>query len=516
MTNFLLGDAIMAVSLFLTLAFLVYLANSLFLLLKSKKSQPAQEVALTTRPEVAIHLPIYNEFYVVDRVIQACTRVAEKYGKDKVRIYVIDDSTDETRAKVDSLVSEFGAQGFRFKVVRRGTRRGFKAGALQSAFGLTTEKYVAVLDADFVPPPDFLNRTVGMLEEDESIGFVQARWGHLDRDYNLLTGSVAIGIDAHFLLEQRGRNGAGYLMVFNGSAGVLRSSAIREAGGWDDDTLTEDLDLSYRLQLAGYRGVFLGDLQVPGELPPTVTGLKRQQGRWARGYMQTSKKLLGRIRKSKALTRSQKIEAGIHLTYYIVHPLMVISFLLVVSAALLPGNLAQQEVFVPFPGVPGGSSGTAGFDVNASQIFPLLVVFSTLMVLYYSVESLRIQNIELKSSTKQVFLLMVLGYGMSISNSVQAIAGLVSKETGTFFRTPKYAVTKAGESWRKKNYQLPLNSVTALEGAAVLLGTIALSQAISADNMAILPILSMYIIGYGSVLALTLGNALGRTGRRDI
>jgi cellulose synthase/poly-beta-1,6-N-acetylglucosamine synthase-like glycosyltransferase len=275
-------------SVFLSVAFVVYGLNTLHLMLRSRRYKPVAIIPLSSRPPVAIHLPIFNEYYVVGRLLASCTHVAARYGVDRVRIYVIDDSTDETSTEIDTLVSNYSAQGYRFKTIRRGTRQGFKAGALQAALQETDEKYLAVLDADFVPPADFLERTVSVLEKDPVLGFVQARWGHLDRSHSVVTESVAIGIDAHFHLEQQGRNGSGYLMNFNGSAGVLRTDAVRAAGGWAPDTLAEDLDLSYRLQLQGNRGLYLIDLEVPGEVRPTITRLKRLEGRWAWGSVQAA------------------------------------------------------------------------------------------------------------------------------------------------------------------------------------------------------------------------------------
>ncbi|HKT21994.1 MAG TPA: glycosyltransferase family 2 protein, partial [Nitrososphaerales archaeon] len=331
--------------------------------------------------------------------------------------------------------------------------QGFKAGALQAGLSETVEKYVAVLDADFVLPTGFLERTVAILEANPDVGFVQAKWGHLDRGHNVVTQSLAIGVDAHFLLEQTGRNGNGFLMNFNGSAGVLRASAIREAGGWAPDTLAEDLDLSYRLQLKGYRGVYLNDLEVPGELPPTIAGMKRQQGRWARGSLQAAKKLMGRISTSDKLSIRQKVEAGIHLTYYIVHPLMVASFLLAVAATFLSVDVIRYAVDVSIPSV--SFMGVAGgammiFQVVPWVVFSSLVVLSTFSVLLYCIQAIRVQRLRLVENVKEVILLVVLGYGISISNSVQALGGLFSLRTGTFSRTPKYAIEARGQTWEEK------------------------------------------------------------------
>ncbi|MDA4128725.1 MAG: glycosyltransferase [Thaumarchaeota archaeon] len=519
------ANIFLAVSVSLSMAFVVYGLNTVHLTMRAKGYSPLACGQLLTRPSVAVHLPIYNELYVVPRLLDSCVKMANHYGKELVSIYVIDDSTDETSAKIDGLVEKFTAAGFTFRVIRRGSRTGFKAGALQSALEQTEAEYVAVLDADFVPPADFLDRALPHLQEDNSVGFVQSRWGYLDRGYNLITESMAIGIDAHFLIEQQGRNGSGYLMNFNGSAGVLRTQAIRRAGGWNSDTLAEDLDLSYRMQLAGYKGVYMNDLEVPGELPPTIAGLKRQQGRWARGSVQTAKKLLGPIRRSDKLTFGQKIEAGVHLTYYLVHPLMVASFLLAVATTFLDIDVIRYAVNVSIPSLVSGQSLLAvltlpslvfvSVQVAPWAVFSVLIALSTVAVLYYCVEAIRVQKLGLLENTKEILLLVVLGYGISISNSVQALSGLFSKNTGTFMRTPKYAITSTTETWREKKYQLPLNMTSVFEAGGVALACLAIINAFLSNNIGIIPILVIYLSGYALVLSLTLKQALTSAGRSD-
>lgn len=461
---------------------------------------------------------MYNELYVVGRLLDSCVKAAGEYGSHLVGIYILDDSTDETRSEVDRIVKDYASRGYNVKVVRRGSRQGFKAGALQAGLSETVEKYVAVLDADFVLPTGFLERTVAILEANPDVGFVQAKWGHLDRGHNVVTQSLAIGVDAHFLLEQTGRNGNGFLMNFNGSAGVLRASAIREAGGWAPDTLAEDLDLSYRLQLKGYRGVYLNDLEVPGELPPTIAGMKRQQGRWARGSLQAAKKLMGRISTSDKLSIRQKVEAGIHLTYYIVHPLMVASFLLAVAATFLSVDVIRYAVDVSIPSV--SFMGVAGgammiFQVVPWVVFSSLVVLSTFSVLLYCIQAIRVQRLRLVENVKEVILLVVLGYGISISNSVQALGGLFSPRTGTFSRTPKYAIEARGQTWEEKKYQISSKGTTALELSATILAGAALVYGVVTSNYGILPILAVYLTGYSFVLYLTLTQTMRSKGLPD-
>ncbi|MDV3278134.1 MAG: glycosyltransferase [Nitrososphaerales archaeon] len=517
--SFPVGGVLLAVSICLSGAFFVYGFNTLHLTIRARRYRPSRAGPMLDRPTVAVHLPIYNELYVVGRLLAVCVVLAETYGRDLVKVYVIDDSTDETSSVIDGLVAEYRAKGLGFEVIRRGSRSGFKAGALQAALNATKEKYVAVLDADFVPPPDFLDRSIPLLEQDQTVGFVQSRWGHLDRHYNTVTESLAIGVDAHFLLEQRGRNGSGYLMNFNGSAGVLRAEAIREAGGWAADTLAEDLDLSYRLQLTSYRGVYLNDLEVPGELPPTIASLKRQQGRWARGSLQTAKKLFSQIASSKRLSLGQKTQAAVHLTYYLVHPLMIASFLIAVAADFLSIDVIKYSVNITIPSVVQGSSSIGlvmvGLQVAPWVVFSILIAMSTFAVLFYCVEAVRVQKLGILENAKKIILLVILGYGISISNSVQALSGLFSSETGTFSRTPKYAISRSGETWQDKKYQLSLNTTTALEAGAVVLASTASVWALITKNLGILPILLVYLTGYSFVLYLTLREKIGSGGRLD-
>lgn len=512
-------NLMLTVSVLLSILFFIYGFNTLHLTLRARRYKNSFAEPVAIKPKVAIHLPIYNEFYVVGRLLDACVRLAESYGKGLVGIYVIDDSNDETSRELDGLAAEYKNRGYQLKLIRRGNREGFKAGALQCALGQTTEKYVAVLDADFVPPPDFLDRTVPYLELDPHVGFVQSKWSHLDRGFNSVTQSVAIGIDAHFLLEQQGRNGSGYLMNFNGSAGVIRVDAIREAGGWASDTLAEDLDLSYRMQLCGYKGHYLNDLEVPAELPPTISSLKRQQGRWARGSLQAARKLLRRIAGSKHLTLGQKLEAWVHLTYYLVHPLMVASFLLAIVAVFLQVNVIKYGVNITLPIMPvgGTAAGTTAFSfiIVPWIVFSFLIAMSTFAVLLYCIQAVRLQKLGLFENVKEIIILVILGYGISISNSVHALTGIFSREAGTFSRTPKYAIERSGQSWRGKKYQMPFNKTSLLEAGAVGLAVFASVFAYQTGNLGILPILLVYLTGYAFVLYLTIRQTMGSAGLRD-
>ncbi len=506
-----ISGVILGISTLLSLSFVVYGFNMLHLARRASRYVFPKEREMGERQAVAVHLPIYNELYVAGRLLESCVKMAEHYGKELVRICVIDDSDDETSHEIDVALEAYKKQGYMVEVLRRSSRVGFKAGALQAALEGTSEPLVAIFDADFVPPPDFLDRTVPFFQDNDDVGFVQCRWIHLDRRYNTITETLAIGVDTHFLLEQPGRWSSGYLMNFNGSAGLIRREAIVKAGGWGSDTLAEDLDLSYRMQLVGYRAVYLKDVEVPAELPPTITSFKRQQGRWARGSIQTAKKVIPSVLRSRALSLRQKFEAVVHLTYYLVHPLMVFSFLLALVATFLGVDVIKYVVNVSLPG-PGAGAQAPSLVLQIAPwlVFSALIVASTLAVLYACVEAVKAQKLGLLQNVKEILLLVVIGYGISISNTVSALIGLLSRKTGSFLRTPKYAIKDKQDSWRGKKYQLPINGVTVLEALATAAGVAAIYWGFKTGNDGIVPILVVYVVGYLSVLALTLHQSISK------
>ncbi len=507
-----LASIILGASVLLSFSFFIYGINTLHLTRRARHYAQPSPTEPTSRPPIAVHLPVYNELYVADRLLSACTKMADRYGRDLVRVCVIDDSDDETCEKLDALSKGYRAQGYRVEILRRGTRAGYKAGALQAALERTTEPFLAVFDADFAPSEDFLNKTVPFMLQDEKVGFVQCRWTHFDRGYNMITETLAIGVDAHFLLEQPGRSTSGYLMNFNGSAGLLRRDAIVKAGGWNSDTLAEDLDVSYRMQLSGYKPVYLKDVKVAAELPPTITSLKRQQGRWARGSIQTARKLMPSIFASKRLSLRQKFEAFVHLTYYMVHPLMVASFVLALLATFLNINVISYAVSVsiPNPATILGSPLQLTVSVVPWAVFALMILLSTISVLYYCIEAVRAQHLGVLRNVKQIVLLVILGYGISVSNSVSALSGLLSRQTGVFLRTPKYAIVSKTETWKEKKYQLALNRVMIFETLASVGGIAAMVYAVALNNLGIVPILGVYVAGYLLVLYLTLSQSVAK------
>ena len=336
------------VSVSLTLILMVYGFNHYYLLTASRHYRlPRLQQLKGSLPTVCVHLPIYNEKYIVRRLVQACAEMAARYDRSKVRILLLDDSTDDTYEEARKITAEYSARGYHIELIHRDNRQGFKAGALQEALARTTEDYIALFDADFIPEADFLDRTIPYFIQDPHLGIVQSRWCHLNRDYNLLTFAVAIAIDIHFVVEQPGRYASGLYQNFNGSGGVLRKKAILEAGGWQSDTLTEDLDLSYRMQLNDYKMLYIKDLDSPAELPPTVPSFKQQQGRWANGSLRTARKILPQIIRKSGLSFRHRLQAVIHLTGYLIHPLMTISFILACIGTLANlNNMNYMELYV--------------------------------------------------------------------------------------------------------------------------------------------------------------------------
>jgi cellulose synthase/poly-beta-1,6-N-acetylglucosamine synthase-like glycosyltransferase len=344
----------LVLSLLLTFMFFIYGFNHYFLLSMMHRYQIPKLVKPMNgnRPYVAIQLPIYNERYVVRRLVDSCARMVEQYGIDNAEISILDDSTDDTVQLVDEIVGEYSQKNFHICAQRRPVREGYKAGALEIALENTHAEYIAIFDADYTPPSDFLLRTIPYLMEDEKLGIVQSRWTHLNRYFNRVTSAVAIGIDVHFFVEQTGRYASRCFQNFNGSGGVLRKSALVEAGGWQADTLAEDLDASYRMQLKGYNVLFLKDLPSPGEVPPTVPSFKKQQARWANGSLRTARKLLPSILPNKKIKFYKRLEAFIHLTGYLLHPMMFISFILASFGTIFEVDtfLVHSHMLTPFGG----------------------------------------------------------------------------------------------------------------------------------------------------------------------
>lgn len=497
-------------SLTLTLLFFLYGFNQYFLLNASRKYKPPfLNHVSEERPPIAIHLPIYNEVHVMHRLVEACVLMAEDYGMGRVKIYILDDSDDESRVEIDEIVEEYSRKHIKIEVLRRENRIGYKAGALQAALSRTEEEFIAIFDADFLPQRDFLTLTIPYFLHNERLGIIQSRWSHLNRDFNLLTKAIAIAIDVHFMVEQTARYANGYFQNFNGSGGLLRKKGILDVGGWQADTLSEDLDISYRMQMEGYHVLYLKDIQSPGEIPPTVPSYKKQQARWARGSLQTAKKILPHLLPNKRFGFPKRFQAFIHLTNYLLHPMMVLSFLLT-CFAIIHGQYYQMSALNNIFSLLSSSQPVVSFRSLINPAGFLWVVVSPLIVICaiapwaMAISTIKKQNLSLIQNLFNLIILFLLGFGVSISNSIEAGKALFTNRTGEFVRTPKYSTLESNSGWRKSNYQVALDSKVILEFFFILLGLMATVFAIRNLNYAILLIIIPYTFAYLFVFTFTI------------
>ncbi|NJD58830.1 MAG: glycosyltransferase [Anaerolineae bacterium] len=499
----------LGLSIFLTFMFFLYGFNQYFMLSVMHRYRIPQSFLLAkdNHPFVSIQLPIYNERYVVHRLVEACARMAEQYGIKFAEIRILDDSTDDTRQIVDEIVQEYQQKDYNILVQRRPDRRGYKAGALQVALENTPAEFIAIFDADYTPHSDFLLNTIPYFLKDEKLAIVQSRWTHLNRFFNRVTSAVAIGIDVHFVVEQTARYASRCFQNFNGSGGVLRRSALVEAGGWQADTLAEDLDASYRIQMNGYHVLYLKDLHSPGEVPPTVPSFKKQQARWANGSLRTARKLLPSLLSDKRFKLYQRLEAFIHLTGYILHPMMFISFLLASLGTIFEIDtfLLHSHMLTPL----GGAFST--FDPMVARnihditwgVLDAMIILSMVAAWLSPTISLMIQKLSVRKNLLGLLVLFLLGSGISVSNTVEAAKALLTNREWEFKRTPKYASVKDKEGWRTRSYQIPLDSVFMLELASVLLGILATVISIFRAHYAVLLILVPYTVSYIFISILT-------------
>jgi hypothetical protein len=435
-------------------------------------------------PSVTVQLPLYNERFVAGRIIHAAARL--DYPRAKLHVQVLDDSTDATSGIVARHVARYRAEGLRIDHVKRGSREGYKAGALRDGLAHSDAELVAVFDADFVPEPDFLRRTVPYFE-DPTVGLAQTRWGHVNEATSPLTMAQAIAIDGHFGIEQAGRSWGGFFLNFNGTAGVWRRRAIDDAGGWHADTLTEDLDLSYRAQLAGYRIEYLLDVEVPAEIPADVSAFKSQQRRWAKGSIQTAMKLLPRILRAR-LGALRKVQAAIHLTHYLVHPLML------VIAVLAPVLLSAWE----------GRTAPLPFALMAGL---LAVSACGPSALYLSAQ--RGLRTDWRRRILWLPVLMVVGTGITVSNTRAVLEALLGVKSG-FVRTPKGAFEARRRRPSSGAYQLPIGTTFLFEAALCAWSLAGLWLYVRSGKYLIGPFLALYAAGFGTMAAASVLEAIRR------
>lgn len=390
-----------------------------------KRNDHVETPALTEMPPVTVQLPIYNELYVVERLIDAAAKL--DWPTARLQIQVLDDSDDDTAKIAQLRVEHHRRRGINIELVRRSDRSGFKAGALAAGLHSATGEYIAIFDADFVPPTDFLKKTIPHFLAQSDLGMVQARWGHLNWNYSWLTRAEALALDGHFAVEQTARQRNDLFFNFNGTAGVWRRQCIDQAGGWQGDTLSEDLDLSYRAQMRGWKFLFLPDLVAPAELPPQVHAFKRQQFRWAKGSTQVLLKLGPQVLTAPGIPWFKRIEGLLHLSGYTMNLLMIIMLIVLVPTLMMGTRFPGVMVYFSF------------------AMFGPVAVYALAQRALYP---------DWLSRFRFFGVLLLLGTGIAFSNSLAVIAAF-TKRKNTFRRTPKFRVEHEGDSWNTKRYTLP-------------------------------------------------------------
>lgn len=469
---------------FLSLTFiLLYSFGQLHLIFlfwnKKRKEKEVDMPQGALHPFVTVQLPIYNELYVVERIIDVVCQF--DYPLDRLEIQVLDDSTDETSQIIAQKVAYYQQKGFQIEHIQRSKREGFKAGAL--AYGLKHSKgeFISIFDADFVPTPDFLNKTIPYFQN-SNIGVVQTRWEHLNENYSFLTEMQALALDAHFSVEQLGRNLGNHFINFNGTAGVWRKTCIEDAGGWQADTLTEDLDLSYRAQLKGWKFRFLEDIGTPAELPVAMNALKSQQFRWTKGAAECARKNLGKVLRSKKVSPMNKLHAIFHLLN---SGIFICVFLIsILSLPLFFVKLYHPEYNSIF---------SAGSIFLASTIIVTLFFWTA----YQSTKGRSIMSF-LKFILKFPIFLAV-SMGLALHNGLAVIEGYAGKKT-PFIRTPKFNIGQNKNIWQKNRYlKKKINPLTWIEISLTLYFLFAIGCAFYWSDFSMLIFHSMLFVGYGLV-----------------
>src|SRR5215831_1324134 len=429
-------------------------------------------------PRVTVQLPLYNEMYVAPRLLDAVARL--DYPHDRLEVQVLDDSTDETQSLCQAKVDELRQGGLDITYVHRTDRTGFKAGALEHGLHTATGEFVLIFDADFLPQPDILRRTIDFFT-DPKVGMVQVRWDHLNRDYSVLTEVQALMLDGHFVIEHAGRNRAGRFFNFNGTAGIWRRTAIADAGGWQHDTLTEDMDLSYRAQLRGWKFVYLPQVIAPAELPVEMNSFKSQQFRWAKGSIQVARKLLPTIWRAD-VPLGVKLEAFFHLTNNIAYPL-----LLVLSLLLLP-NLAFRTQH----------------GIREVLLIDLPLFFGTTLSIasFYLASQREIDPTNWRGAIKRLPLVMSHGIGLCVNQTRAVVEALVGRKT-EFVRTPKHGVKSRFESWTAKKYRSARSLTPYLELALAGYFVAAMAVAVRGGHYISMPFLALFLVGFLYVGALS-------------
>lgn len=453
----------------------------LYLRHRKNKHKPDRIFSDDELPLVTIQLPMFNEMYVAERLLEGVSTL--EYPKDKMHIQVLDDSTDETtkiaRAKVDELCE----RGFDAEYIHRTDRTGYKAGALEHGLKTAKGDFVMVFDADFVPEGDIIRKLIHYFT-DEKIGMVQARWGHINRDYSLLTKCQSMMLDGHFVIEHIARNRSGRFFNFNGTAGMWRKSTIFDAGGWQHDTVTEDMDLSFRAQLKGWKFIYVPTALAPAELPCEMNSFKTQQFRWAKGSAQTTKKLLWTVLKAD-IPFKVKMEVVFHLTNNFAY-----LFLVILAALQLPNMLLRRHMDNP--------------ELLLLDV-PLFAATCGSICVFYLVTHRALYD-NLWEAVKRLPLMMALGIGLSINNARAVLEGLFGRDL-EFVRTPKHNISASTDEWKKKKYKAkwPLHSLLEVGFGLYFVVTIAL--AVVTGSWITIPFLVLFMVGFLYVGSLSLYQA---------
>ncbi len=458
--------------LFIIAAILItaYTCNFYYLVFLSSRRKETYATGVFDDPTITIQLPIYNEKYVAARLVDSVC--AMDYPKEKMKIMVLDDSNDETVELLEDLVNHHKKNGYDIIHVRRGNRIGYKAGALKHAMKFTTTELVAIFDADFTPPTWYLKKAIPHFAN-QKIGLIQCRWGHLNENYSALTQAQALALDFHFLIEQKAKSNSHLFMNFNGTAGIWRKECIDDAGGWHTATLVEDLDLSYRAQMKGWKCVFLPDIVVNAELPVQMNGAKRQQFRWAKGSIQCAVKLLSDILLKRKVAVEAKLQAFVQLTRHIVFPLMLIQFL------TLPILLASE------------------INLYIVSVIPAITIAAYLAMGpgAYLLVIHKLWKNDWKTKAKALPILLIYSIGMSVNNTVAVFDAILGKKN-EFLRTPKYGIINKTDAWRDKAYNLPFTRTTLLELFFAVYGVFGIFVAIFTSNPVFVPILGLHVVGF--------------------
>lgn len=435
-----------------------------------KTFQPLRVFEEDERPHVTVQLPVFNEKYVLERLVEAVSQF--EYPRDRFEIQILDDSTDDTQELGAELAKKYREKGFDIVHIHRTDRTGFKAGALEAGTLQAKGELLAVFDADFLPPPTFLRDTVNAFS-DSQVGMVQARWEHINREYSWLTKAQALFLDGHFVIEHEARHRSGRFFNFNGTAGIWRRQCIRDAGGWQHDTITEDLDLSYRAQLAGWKFVYLPKIVAPAELPVEMNAFRSQQHRWAKGSIETARKLLRRVLSSD-ISKDQKMEAFFHLTGNLSYVLLVLLAVLMPISVIIRINHNWHHTLIA--------------DV------PFLIGGTISLLIFYACSQKEIDAPWIQRAALVPFILAV-GAGMCLNNCkavLEALAGHKSE----FTRTPKYNVQNRVDNWKAKIYKGGKTWLPYLELLFALYFTVVIAFAIIKQSYASLPFLLMFQIGF--------------------